>query len=590
MIAQGADPLNRWRRLFATSKTLVLGRGGGGWDVPWDAHISRRHAELTWRNQVLLVRGLANMRNPIFHRGEPSDEFTLAIGDHFVIGGTTFTLVDDPVRVGFESPSGATEQAFSPAYLHSLRFQDADERIEMLSRLPEVIQGAASDEELFVRLINLLLTGIPRASSAAVVAVEQLSGSEPQVRVLQWDRRLDETASFCPSGRLICQAVESKTSVVNVWPQAVRSSSVEFTHADNVDWAFCTPVLGDACRGWALYLDGQFPARVANSSPLTPEDLQDDLKFTELAASTLRSLREVRLLEQRQTGLRQFFSPIVLEALSGQDPEQVLVPREADVSVLFCDLRGFSRRSERDADDLLGLLQRVSDALGVMTHRILDQGGVVGDFHGDSAMGFWGWPLEQPDAVERACRAALLIRQEFEQAGQRDEHSLTDFRMGIGIASGNAVAGKIGTSDQVKVTVFGPVVNLAARLEAMTKVLRASILIDEETARRVRATVRPEIARVRRVATVRPAGMTCAVEVSELLPPFGPFAQLSDEHIAAYEAALDALQARDWEAAFQWLHQVPAQDRVKDFLTVFIAQHHRTPPENWDGVIPIAGK
>ena len=260
------------------------------------------------------------------------------------------------------------------------------------------------------------------------------------------------------------------------------------------------------------------------------------------------------------------------------------------MTVLFCDLRGFSRRSEQDAGDLLGLLNRVSRALGVMTHCILEQGGVVGDFHGDAAMGFWGWPIEQPDAVERACRAALSIRAAFDEVAQRDEHPLTDFRVGIGVATGPAVAGKIGTVDQVKVTVFGPVVNLASRLETMTKVLRAPLLIDEQTARRVRAQVSPEVARVRRVAKVRPYGMEAAVEVSELLPPVSAFPQLSDQHIAAYERALDALQARDWEAAFQWLHQVPADDRVKDYLTVFIAQHNRMPPPNWDGVIPIATK
>jgi adenylate cyclase len=566
---------------------VVLGRACGGWDVPWDSLISRRHAELVWQDAALLVRRMPTTRNPIFRAGKADDEFTVRVGEHFVIGGTTFTLVEDGLRMGVEAPPGATEQAFSPAYLQSLRFRDADERIEILSRLPEVIQGAASDEELFIRLLGLLLAGIPRATSAAIVAVETTSTPGGQVRVLQWDRRRDCSSTFCPSGRLIRRAVDAETSMVNVWPRATRSPSPDFTHAENVDWAFCTPVLGSACRGWALYLDGQFPAEVIARGQIGPEQLQDDLKFTELAASTLRSLREVRLLEQRQAGLRQFFSPIVLEALSAADPGDVLVPRETEVSVLFCDLRGFSRRSERESGDLMGLLQRVSDALGVTTSRILSQGGVIGDFHGDAAMGFWGWPLEQPDAVERAARAALLIRRAFEQAGQRQEHPLADFRIGIGLATGRAVAGKIGTADQVKVTVFGPVVNLAARLESMTKVLRAPILIDEQTARRIRQSMTTDQARVRRVARVRPAGMTRAVEVNELLPSRGEFPQLGDEHIQAYEDALDALLARDWDAAFQQLHQVPADDRVKDFLTVFIAQHHRTCPPDWDGVIPV---
>ena len=65
---------------------------------------------------------------------------------------------------------------------------------------------------------------------------------------------------------------------------------------------------------------------------------------------------------------------------------------------------------------------------------------------------------------------------------------------------------------------------------------------------------------------------------------------MTDESIAAYEAALDALLARDWVEAFQRLHEVPAEDRVKDFLTVFIAQHNRTAPDDWDGVIPILQK
>ncbi len=536
----------------------------------------------------MLVRRLPDTRNPIFRAGRADDEFAVRVGEHFVIGGTTFTVNEDGIRLDVEAPPGATEQAFSPAYLQSLRFHDADERIEILSHLPEVIQGAASDDELFVRLIGLLLAGIPRATSAAIVACEPQRAAGRQVRVLQWDRRSSEAATFCPSSRLICHAVDSEASVVNVWPRSKQARTNEFTHAENVDWAFCTPVSVNACRGWALYLEGQFPADAVARGQVGPEQLQDDLKFTELAAATLRSLREIRLLEQRQAGLRQFFSPIVLEALSGSDPDDVLVPRETQVAVLFCDLRGFSRRSERDSDNLMGLLQRVSDALGVMTSHILEQGGVIGDFHGDAAMGFWGWPLEQPDAVQRAARAALLIRREFEQAGRRDEHSLVDFRIGIGLTTGNAVAGKIGTADQVKVTVFGPVVNLAARLESMTKILRAPILIDQTTARCIRQTMTLDQARVRRVAKVRPAGMSNAVEVSELLPPFREFPQVADQHIQAYEAALDALLARDLDTAFQLLHQVPADDRVKDFLTVFIAQHHRTPPPDWDGVIPVS--
>jgi adenylate cyclase len=320
------------------------------------------------------------------------------------------------------------------------------------------------------------------------------------------------------------------------------------------------------------------------------EGLRDDLKFAELTATTLGAIRQVRSLQRRQDSLRPFFAPVVLEALSQRDPDEVLAPRETNVSVLFCDLRGFSRDSEQAADRLLELLARVSDALGVMTHHILHGGGVVGDFHGDAAMGFWGWPINDPQAIHHACAAALAIRLEFDKNSNEPDHPLAGFRAGIGIASGSAVAGRIGTIDQVKVTVFGPVVNLASRLEGMTKQLQAAILIDEATAEWVRKNVPRNVLRVRRVARVRPYGMQTPLMVSELLPPAVDDSTLSDAHIEAYELALEHFQAGRWHDAFRFLHQVPADDQVKDFLTVFIAQHRRTPPHDWAGVIELPAK
>ena len=204
-------------------------------------------------------------------------------------------------------------------------------------------------------------------------------------------------------------------------------------------------------------------------------------------------------------------------------------------------------------------------------------------------MGFWGWPLAQPDAIVRAARAALAIRAQFAEAQDADD-PLADFQVGIGIATGSAVAGKIGTVDQVKVTVFGPVVNLASRLEGMTKTFHAPILLDERTAAVLRADLPRDEGRLRRVAVVRPYGMEQSLEVAELLPPLDKAAALSDQQIADYEVALDDFVAGRWSAAFERLHRVPATDRVKDFLTVLIAQHDRTPPADWTGVIALTSK
>ncbi|MCY2982187.1 MAG: adenylate/guanylate cyclase domain-containing protein [Planctomycetota bacterium] len=617
LIAQGPNPSDRWRRPLPKEplfQPVVLGRTSPGWSVPWDDRISRSHVRLIWNGSRLEVARLIDARNPIFHKGLRQEEFDIGIGDHFVIGQTTFSLVDQRVRMVSQSDEvpALTEHSYAPSQLRQARYRDADRRIEVLSRVPEIISSSSTDEELCARVVNVLMQGIQQASFVAIVGDQP--SSEPPVathkvsvakgrssseinefgiRLLHWDSRNLIGHQFSPSAQLIHQAIRTRESVLHVWSRGIDASQ-SYTQSENVDWAFCTPINSEACPGWAIYVAGDFgtliPQNARDATAAIAVDLQDDLKFAELTATTLGSLRQTRLLQRRQDSLRPFFAPVVQKALATRDPDEVLAPREANVSVLFCDLRGFSRQSEESGDKLLELLRRVSDALGVMTHHILDRNGVVGDFHGDAAMGFWGWPLEQQSSVLQAAQAALAIRAEFEAAAAIEKHALSGFRAGLGIATGRAVAGRIGTVDQVKVTVFGPVVNLASRLESMTKQLRAPILMDEATASRVRKEVSPTIARTRRVARVLPVGMTTPLMVSELLPPEGPDVLLTDAHIVAYEKALDGLQDGNWGEAFRLLHQVPAEDRVKDFLTVFIAQHGRSAPPDWQGFIRLPEK
>ncbi len=594
LIAQGEETQQRWRRALPNGESIVLGRAPDVWNVHWDPHVSRRHARLDWDGRRLQVVRLPESHNPVFFRGKESDRFSLGPAEHFVIGKTTFTLSDQQVNVTADVPLPAQQQSFSAQYLKQIRFRNPDYRIEVLSRVPEVLSAAKDQAELCVGLVAMLLAGVPRAETVAVVVLEEedsATGPQPGVRVLYWDQRLVVGSDFQPSQRLIQQAIRQRQSVLYVWHQSEGSSLSPFTARRDVDWACCTPVPGKALPGWGLYLAGRFHAGLPSMPGSSdPDDPREDVKFTELVAAAVGSMSQMRALERQQASLSQFFSPVVLKTLWFEDPEVVLAPREARVSVLFCDLRGFSLEAERHAGNLLELLNRVSRALGVMTHQILGQGGVVGDFQGDAAMGFWGWPLAQDDAVLRTCRAALAIRAEFEAAA-RDPHSpLAGFQAGIGIATGNAVAGKIGTVDQVKVTVFGPAVNLASRLEGMTRLLGAPILLDELTAQAIRQQVPKEVARVRRLARVRPYGMDLALEVSELLPLESQYPLLTDEHVECCEAAVDAFLAGRWPEAYELLHRTPAADQATDFLTAYIAQHNRRPPVGWDGVISLSTK
>ncbi|MCU0717976.1 MAG: FHA domain-containing protein, partial [Pirellula sp.] len=381
LIAQGPAPTDRWRRTLpkteGSGSVIILGRTATGWAVPWDDRISRNHAKLVWNGKRLEISRLIDSRNPIFYRGLRKDEFDIGIGEHFVIGQTTFSLVDQRIRVLSQSdePPALTELSYAPAQLRQTRYRDADRRIDVLSRLPEIISGSSTDEELCVRVVNVLMQGIPQAGLVALIAdtrsippsVEPTQGTEAPrtrlssttafdsasrsfgeltdagIRLLHWDARSTQGTQFSPSARLIEQAVRSKQSTLHIWSRSAEQHggsiphAASYTQSENVDWAFCTPILSEACPGWAIYVAGDFttllPHKQSREATATLElDLQDDLKFAELTATTLSSLRQMRLLQRRQDSLRPFFAPVVQRALAAQHPDDVLAPKEVDVS------------------------------------------------------------------------------------------------------------------------------------------------------------------------------------------------------------------------------------------------------------------
>lgn len=593
LIAEGPEPRQRWKIALHPGRTYVLGRDRlVDLCVPWDHFISHAHAHLRVDGDRVVVNKLPDAENALFCAGHPVESCEVRQGEHFVVGSTTFAVIESSSAL-WPTPASAQpieEVTFSRQSLELVRFRDADKRIEVLSHLPDVIWGSRTDPELHLRLVNLLLAGITQAEAAAIVAIDPAGA----VRVFHWDRRRETAGAFRPSGRLVTEAlVKRGQSVLHIW-ESTEQQQFEFTAAQGFDWAFCTPVKGPGTEQWGLYLAGQFERALdAIQGAVLRDDashLQADVKFSELVSAIVSSVRKLNHLERQQAGLRQFFPPVLLAALGDELNTALLAPRESDVTILFCDLRGFSKHAEISRGDLIGLLDRVSQALGVMTRHILAFGGVIGDFQGDAAMGFWGWPVASDDAPLQACRAALAIRKSFAATAGQVGHPLADFEMGIGISHGMAVAGKIGTIEHVKVTVFGPVVNLASRLEGMTKQLRVPILIDESLAEIVRTRLPASEGRTRRLARVQPYGMETPALVSELLPSIDDAPELTTEHLAAYESAVTNFIDGRWDAAYRSLRELPSSDRAQDFLTMLIAQHDRVAPPDWNGVVRLASK
>ncbi|HUG89460.1 MAG TPA: adenylate/guanylate cyclase domain-containing protein [Planctomycetaceae bacterium] len=589
LIAQGPLTAQSWNEPLRSGETYVLGRGAeADLTADWDSRISRRHAELRVLDGAVEIRRLATAANPLCFEGREVDACRLEKGGVFVIGQTAFHVI----VAAEDSPSPARdpveEITFEKQELRKVRFRDADQRIEVLWHLPEVIWAASGQAERDVRLVNLILAGVAHADAAAIVTLGPGDGA----RLDHWERRRETAGAFRPSGRLVGEALRKrKRTVLHVWEGFDRTPT-DYTASAEFDWAFCTPV-GDTDAGpCGLYVAGRMerPFLPGSVDPANRLRLEADVKFTELVAEIIRSVERLKKLERRQSSLRQFFAPQILAALGDDFDTDLLEPRECDVTVLFCDLRGFSQRAEESGGDLLGLLDRVSRALGVMTDEIRRYRGVTGDFLGDAALGFWGWPFASDEAPLDACRAALAIRRAFAEAGRQAGHPLADFEIGIGVARGRAVAGKIGTRDQVKVTVFGPVVNLASRLEGMTRQLHVSILLDEATAAAVRSRLDPAEGRVRALARVLPYGMETPVVVTELLPPESEVPALTDAHLRSYEQAVEHFIAGRWEDAHRALYGLPEEDRAQDFLRQWITRHHRVAPPDWDGTVALPSK
>lgn len=587
LLATGPQSKQRIAQPLRPGQTYVLGRiGDADLIVPWDDRISRRHIQVRVLNDAVELTKLKGAKNPIFFDGRPHETVTVPFGRHFVLGETIFLVrrPDSPSTLTSNEP--AQEYTFNHEQLEKVRYHDADKRLDVLANLPEVIWGARTDSELFDRVGKLVLAGVSHAEAVAIIDVPV----KGEFRVRHWERRRETQGELRPSSRLITDAVRERgRTVLHVW-DGNSARTDDYTAVAEFDWAYCTPVIVPTGNAWGLYVAGKLdlPYLPGRSSGSNSSHLDADVKFTELVAEIISAVRRVNVLERERAGFRQFFAPAVLSAL--EDNQALLEPRETDVTVLFCDLRGFSQKAEAAASDLIGLLNRVSTALEIMTEQILTHGGVTADFMGDAALGFWGWPIATPEAPLDACRAALGIRAEFEAIRADKDHPLANFSMGIGIAHGRAVAGKIGTRDQVKVSVFGPVVNLASRLEGMTKLLRVPIVMDEATAELARSRLPAEEGRVRRLAKVLPYGMETSVKVSELVPPLEQCPDLTDELLTLYDAGVQHFESGDWEEAHRCFRKMPETDRAQDFPAIRIAQHNRVAPPDWDGVVRLASK
>ena len=246
--------------------------------------------------------------------------------------------------------------------------------------------------------LPILLEAIPNALASAVAHFDETELPDDVSKIDQFPKPLSMRVQtrenfegrFVPSRRMILKCLKTQSSVVHVFESAGGES--QFTMNEGLGWAFCSPIKAESGKGWCLYVSGQ--GTPSGALIITEDDLLGDLRFTQLVAEFIGSIRQVRLLQDQKSQLTTFFSPKIIDGLTKANSKDALRPAERQISVLFCDVRGFSKKAESRRGDLISLLKSASAALNVMANGIVNADGAVADFQGDAALGFWGWPME----------------------------------------------------------------------------------------------------------------------------------------------------------------------------------------------------
>ena len=276
----------------------------------------------------------------------------------------------------------------------------------------------------------------------------------------------------------------------------------------------------------------------------------------------------------------QYLHPTVIEQLLQHPGSLRLGGERREITVFFSDLQGFSTFSEQLEPEALTAL--LNEYLSAMTDIILDRGGTVDKYVGDAIVAFWNAPLDQPDHAGRAVEAALACQARLAALRpllkERSGHSL---HMRIGINTGAAVVGNMGSQRRFDYTALGDTVNLASRLEGVNKEFGSEILLAEATARQLDGRFA-----VREIARVSVVGKTEPVRIFE--PLAGTV--MGSEGLAVFAKALSHYYAGEFAEAAARFAPLAEIDPVAGCYAQRCREMLANPPLAWDGVWRMSSK
>jgi len=281
----------------------------------------------------------------------------------------------------------------------------------------------------------------------------------------------------------------------------------------------------------------------------------------------------------------QYLSPAVIENLINEPDRLKLGGERRELSIFFSDLEGFTNLSEGlSPEELTALL---NEYLSAMTDIILDEGGTIDKYEGDAIIAFWNAPLTFEDHAERAVRAALRCQTTLaELRPQFYERVGKELRMRIGLNTGPAVVGNMGSRNRFDYTMLGDAVNLAARLEGINKQFGTYTMISADTAR----ALGPEL-ELRELSRVAVVGRAEPVTVYEPLTPTAPdTAESRRRLLAAFAEALQLYYDGAFERALAAFEAIAAHDPPAGRYAARCRELIAEPPADWNGVWVMTSK
>ena len=288
---------------------------------------------------------------------------------------------------------------------------------------------------------------------------------------------------------------------------------------------------------------------------------------------------------QRQfikSAFQQYLNPAVIDQIIAHPEKLTLGGERRELSIFFSDLQGFTSISEAlDPESLTALL---NDYLSAMTDIIHEENGTVDKYEGDAIIAFWNAPLEVPDHACRAVNAALRCQEKLAQLRpQYLDKTGKELYMRVGVNTGYAVVGNLGSKDRFDYTMLGDSVNLAARLEGVNKEFGTYTMVSAETRKKA-----GDEFSFRELARVAVVGKKEAVTVFE--PLRKEIYQGKKDILDKFQSGLQLFYEGQFDAAQNIFHSIAATDPPAAKYTGKCTEMKKLAVSNWDGVWVMTSK